>query len=579
MQRSRGRTTAAVVAAVMLLAIPLVLTSCGRTAAEEIRYAVDGPLITYNTNTVLGAASGGSQAFARTLSGFGYHGPEGQVVADHDFGSVSVVGREPLVLDYQIADDAVYSDGKPVTCDDMLLAWASQAGRVPGFDAASRAGYADIAGVDCVAGQKKARVTFAPNRQFVDYMQLFSATTMMPSHVIADDLGVDVTGAIQTNDAPVLERIAQAWNTIWDLKPGLDMAHYPSSGPYKLEWIREDGAVVLVANDRWWGAQPITKRIVVYPRGVDIQDRINNGSLDVVDVAAGSSGALTIPDDYKRTDTPSAGIQQLIFAGQGPLAAPPARRALALCTPRDLIAGNAGVQISNARLNPVNDDAFGIAEDGAAAPPPPPPTADDQTGNQDTGQGSPPPPPPPGPQFVKADPDAARAALNNAPLTVRIGYQSPNARLSAAVGAIARACAPAGITVQEVASENTGPQTLKNVEIDVLLASTGGAVGSGSSGSSVVDAFTLHTGNGDNLPGYSNPQVDGIIDNLAVTSDPKDVARLLTDGSRALWGDMPTMPLYRQQRTLLVSNDMYAVSSNPTRWGAGWNMDRWVRSQ
>jgi peptide/nickel transport system substrate-binding protein len=21
---------------------------------------------------------------------------------------------------------------------------------------------------------------------------------------------------------------------------------------------------------------------------------------------------------------------------------------------------------------------------------------------------------------------------------------------------------------------------------------------------------------------------------------------------------------------------MYAVSSNPTRWGAGWNMDRWV---
>jgi peptide/nickel transport system substrate-binding protein len=39
---------------------------------------------------------------------------------------------------------------------------------------------------------------------------------------------------------------------------------------------------------------------------------------------------------------------------------------------------------------------------------------------------------------------------------------------------------------------------------------------------------------------------------------------------------MPTLPLYRQQRTLLTSKKMYAVSGNPSRWGAGWNMDRWV---
>jgi peptide/nickel transport system substrate-binding protein len=26
----------------------------------------------------------------------------------------------------------------------------------------------------------------------------------------------------------------------------------------------------------------------------------------------------------------------------------------------------------------------------------------------------------------------------------------------------------------------------------------------------------------------------------------------------------------------VTSTKMYAVSSNPTRWGAGWNMDRWV---
>ena len=148
--------------------VALGLTSCSASAADSIDYAVDGTLITYNTNTVAGAASGGPQAFARVLTGFNYHGPDGQIVGDHDFGSISVVGRTPLVLDYEINPSAVYSDGKPITCDDMVLAWASQSGRFRWFDAANRAGYTDIATIDCAPGQKKARVSFAQDRAFVD---------------------------------------------------------------------------------------------------------------------------------------------------------------------------------------------------------------------------------------------------------------------------------------------------------------------------------------------------------------------------------------------------------------------------
>jgi peptide/nickel transport system substrate-binding protein len=525
------------------------LVSCSAGAADQIDYAVDGPLATFNPNTVAGAASAAPQAFARVLTGFGYHGPDGQVVGDHDFGSVSLVGKAPLVLDYQIADNAVYSDGKPITCDDLVLAWAAQSGRWPQFDAASRAGYTDIAAVDCQPGQKKARVTFSPDRGVVDYSQLFTATSMMPSHVIADELGTDVTTAIQNND-PAVDKIAQIWNTAWDLKPGTDVKRFPSSGPFRLESVRSDGSVALVANDRWWGAKPLTKRITVWPRGIDVQDHVKKGNVDVVDIAAGSSGNLNIPDNYERSDVPSAGIEQMIFSGQGVLAAQPARRALALCTPRDLIAKSVEQPIANARLNPANDDAFGAAES-----------------NADAGQ------------FTASNPDAARAALGGAPLTVRIGYQSPNARLADLVATIARACAPAGVTVQEVASETTGPLTLKGGQIDVLLASTGGATGSGSTGSSAFDAYDLRGGNGNNLAGYANPQVDGIIDTLAVTSDPKAVSRLLADGAGVLWNDLPTLPLFRQQRTLVTSKKMNGVADNPTRWGAGWNMDRWVLEQ
>ncbi|BBY97067.1 ABC transporter substrate-binding protein [Mycolicibacterium fallax] len=546
--RATVRRLAAATLAVALAGATV--SGCSSTA-DDVDYAVGGVLDTYNTNTVDGAASAGPQAFARVLTGFSYHGPDGQVVADHDFGTVSVAGRAPLVLDYQISDNAVYSDGIPVTCDDMLLTWAAQSGRFPQFGAASRAGYTDIAGLECQAGAKKARVTFINDRNFVDHLQLFGATSMMPAHVLSDRLGYGVTEAIQAVDPVRIAEIAEAWNTTWALSPGVDTAGFPSSGPYRIDSVRDDGAVLLVANERWWGSKPITARVTVWPRSIEIQDRLDDRAVDVVDVPAGSSGTLSVPDDFDRVEKPSAGIQQLFFAPVGVASVIPARRAIALCTPREEIARNAGVPLSNARLNPAADDAFSPVENVPES----------------------------GGPFVNGDPAAARASLGGKPLNVRIGYRAPNARLAAVVGAIARACQPAGILVEDAAGPDVGPSSLQSGAIDVLVAGTGGASGSGSTGSSAMDAYQFHSANGNNLPRYINPAVDGIVSALAVTTDPKEQTRLLRDGDVALWEDMPTLPLYRQQRLLLTSKKMHAVTSNVTKWGAGWNMDRWQRSK
>jgi peptide/nickel transport system substrate-binding protein len=540
------RRAATSVAAVLTVLASAGLSGCAEKAVESVNYAVDGVLRTYNTNTVAGAASAGPQAFARTLGGFSVHGPDGQALADNDFGTVTVAGREPMMLDYQISDKAVYSDGKPVTCDDMMLTWAAMSGRFPGFNGASQAGYLDIAGIECQPGQKKARVNFLPMRAISDYNQLFTATSLMPSHVIADELGIDVTVAIQAGDPAGVGRIADAWNTIWELKPDLDLKRFPSSGPFKIDSVTPEGAVVLVANDKWWGTKPVTKRITVWPTGVDVQDRINNGTFQVVDIATGSSGTLTAPDEYQRSEIPSGGIEQLIFAPKGPLATPEARRAVAHCIPRDAIAANAGVPIAQTRINTVSDDAYSILETGPLAE-----------------------------QYNVANPDAARGALQTDGLTVRLGYESPNPRLASAVAAITQSCAAAGITVVDVTAEGVGPQALRDGQIDALLSSIGGASGSGSTGSTAMDAYILHAGNGNNLSGYNNPQVNGIIAALAVTMDPKEQARLLGDAAPMLWEEMPTLPLYRQQRTVISAKKMFGVQANPTKWGAGWNMDRW----
>ena len=265
-----------------MLAAAATLTACSGSAASQIDYVVDGTLATYNTNTVVGAASAGAQAFARTLTGFGYHGPDGQVVADHDFGTISVVSGAPLVLDYQIADNAVYSDGKPVTCDDLVLAWAAQSGRYPGFDAATRAGYVDIANIECLPGQKKARVSFNPGplrrrlhpavrRDLDDAV----ARHRRPAEYRRDGGAAEQQRAAGGPDLAAVEHHLgpQAWVENRRSK------HFPSSGPYKIESVLDGGAVVLVANDRWWGPRPITKRVTVWPQGPDIQDRVNSRSV------------------------------------------------------------------------------------------------------------------------------------------------------------------------------------------------------------------------------------------------------------------------------------------------------------
>ena len=517
--------------------------------ALRIGLTPDSVTVLGTTASVVGAASGAPQAFSRVQTGFNYRGPDGQVVADRDFGTVSVMGRAPLTLDYKINDSAVYSDGKPVTCDDMVLAWAAQSGQYPAFDAASRAGYSDVAVVDCTPGQKRARVTFVRDRDITDYGQLFAATSMLPAHVLDDTLGLGdggVTKALQSADGPTIDKIAEAWNTTWELKPDADLKKFPSAGPYKLASVAKDGSITLAANDKWWGAKPVIGKITVAPRGADIASRIKAGKVEVVDIAAGVVGKDDVPSSYLRKDSASDDIQQLIFAAQGALADPGARRAVALCTPRDAIAAAVGVPVSNARLNTASDDSLAVAENVDASG-----------------------------QFAAADVDGARAAAGGQPLTVRIGYRGPDARLASVVDAISKSCAAAGITVQQVASPTVGAQSLRANDIDVLLSGGGGAAGSGSSGSSVVDAYALHGGNGNDLSGYANERVDGVIAALAVTTDPKEQARLLGEGAGVLWGDVPTLPLYRQQRTLLVTNDLTLVRANPTRWGAGWNMDRW----
>ena len=213
-------------------AVLLVSTGCSARSAEQVNYAVDGVLSTYNTNTVSGAASAGPQAFARALTGFTYHGPDGQALSDRDFGSVTMVGGEPLVLDYQISDDAVYSDGKPVT----QTTWCSPGQPSPGGSPvltppakpATSTSPVSIASParrrpgDVSAGSRCFRSRPTVHRYVADAVTRHRRPTR-----------IDVTTALLNRNPEEAARIADSWNTIWELKPDLDLKRFPSSARTK----------------------------------------------------------------------------------------------------------------------------------------------------------------------------------------------------------------------------------------------------------------------------------------------------------------------------------------------------------
>lgn len=572
-RRIRGRSARSIVALAAAVAVGAT-AACSSGPTDQVPslgFAIDNVVTTYNGNTAEGSATGALQAFGRVLTGMSYTGPSGASVADTDFGTANVVPGDSLTVQYRLNPASVYSDGVPVSCDDFVLAWAAGSGRftrpgdggpVPLFDAATRAGYADIERIDCQPGAKDVTVVFAPGRGYLGWRSLFGATELMPAHVAAQAAGVpDLVGAIRSGDADAVGRIADFWNTGWRLAPGeLDLTRVPSSGPYRIESYTGDGGLVLVENERWWGVKPQTARIVVWPKGSDVQAGIDDGDIEVVDIGAGSIAGLDPGDGFDVAHEPSHSVEQLVLATQGVFGSVDARRAFALCLPRQRLYDELG--------HPGFDRADGIGSgviDSRLTAPDTLfyPSAVAAEGGEYT------------------DPDipgatVEREAAGQEQLTVRVGYLGPDERRARTVQIIAESCAGAGITVEDAGSPDFSPMALRAGDVDAVLAGTASVAGAGGTASVDEAAFALRSGNGDNFGGFSNRRFDEVVDRLAVDASLSARMSMLGEAEAILWNQMPTIPLFDQPRTVAHSKGMHAVVPNPTRSGTGWNMDRWI---
>ncbi|MFE7800209.1 ABC transporter substrate-binding protein [Nocardia sp. NPDC057440] len=551
------------------LAAGMVAGCSGQNQVPSIGYAVDAVIASYNGGSTLGVSSGSAAVFGRVLTGFFYTGPDGQQVADTDAGTAKEVPGDAQTVQYRLNPDGVYSDGVPTSCDDLVLAWAARSGRftkpgdrgpAPLFDAANSAGYADIERVDCQPGSKDATVVFRPDRHFLPWRTLFTAGELMPAHVAARVANLpNVVSALQTGDPGGVQRLADFWNNGWTMGSGsLDLSRFPSSGPYRIESYSAKDGLVLVANERWWGNKPETGRIVVWPKTVDVRAKVSDNAVGVVDVGAGSVKDLNL-DGFSVRTVPGRGVEQLLLGTGGVFGSVDARRAFALCVPRQALFDKLGkakdapkTGLGTAPLNSrivQQDSLYYPAVTGAAE------------------------------KYHGADVPAATTALASSGAgkpTVRIGYLQPDERRAQTVAMIAEACKPAGLTVVDAGAADFTPAQLTEGKVDAVLASTASAPGPAGSLAGIAATSALRTGSGLNFGRFGNGRYDAITDQLAADDNSTTTLNLLTEAENLLWSEMPSVPLFANPRTIAFGSGLQNGIAGPTQGGTGWNMDRWV---
>lgn len=157
--------------------------------------------------------------------------PDGTMTVNTDyFTSVELTSTDPQVVTYTINPKAVWSDGTPITWEDIASQINASRGEDPNFAIASSSGYERVGSVTRGVDDRQAVVTFeAP---YTDWQGMFAGNTMLlPKSMTADP---EVFNKGQLNG------------------PG------PSAGPFMVSNVdRTAQRITLTRNPKWWGQPPL----------------------------------------------------------------------------------------------------------------------------------------------------------------------------------------------------------------------------------------------------------------------------------------------------------------------------------
>jgi peptide/nickel transport system substrate-binding protein len=155
----------------------------------KVTWSIDGAMQNWNAMSASGASFDTVQVLNGIYPGAFATNPSYQVTLNSDLlssatgtGGGSQSGTGPQTVVYQIKNNAVWSDGTPITADDFAYTWRVQNGTDANIQTANTLGYSQVKSVTGSNAGKTVTVVFSS--AFPDWKSLF--THVYPAHVAAE---------------------------------------------------------------------------------------------------------------------------------------------------------------------------------------------------------------------------------------------------------------------------------------------------------------------------------------------------------------------------------------------------------
>jgi peptide/nickel transport system substrate-binding protein len=200
----------------------------------NLRLALDALPANYNTLHIDSEGFGAAMLRATLPRAFRIASDGSTTVNTDYFTSVELTGTDPQVVTYTINPKAVWSDGTPITWEDIASQINATSGKAKAFQFASPNGSERVKSVTRGVDDRQAVITFA--EPFGDWRAMFAGNTMLlPKSMTATP---------------------EAFNKAQVNGPG------PSAGPFIVSSIDKTAQrITLTRNPKWWGTPPLLDSI------------------------------------------------------------------------------------------------------------------------------------------------------------------------------------------------------------------------------------------------------------------------------------------------------------------------------